>query len=69
MCVWYLDPLLWVFDHLVAEELGGDEALDPVVHPGPHTNSLPWTRATVKVVPHLAGRHMQGGLEGENWRE
>lgn len=52
-----LDPLLGVFDSFVTEELGGNEALDAVVQSGPNTNGLSWTRAAVKVIPHLKHRH------------
>ena len=52
-CVSHRDSLLRVFDHLVTEELGGDEALHPVVQTTAHPNGLARTRAAVKVVPHL----------------
>ena len=42
-----------MFDNLVAQELGGDEAGDPVVKATTHADGLAGTGAAVKVVPHL----------------
>lgn len=59
-----------MLDHFVTEELGGDKALDTVVHSRPHTDGLAWTRSTVKMVPHLAERgEEETGREREGGRE
>lgn len=61
----YLDPFFRPFDHLITEELGWDEAGDPIVQPSLHPNGLAGAGAAVKVIPDLERRGMQG-IKGQS---
>ena len=47
-------------DLAVTEVLGVDEARQPILQPGPHTNALTRTAPIIEVLPHLTkGEHVE----------